>query len=512
MLTSPLLRVGRWSAAATGFMAVCLVQATVNIAFSAHFIARLRAQAPDSQYIVYDSGCIAAQVFAAALAYGGLHVRSFPLVTTATAFDVVLAVFRAAQLAQAHMGVAGMQAASIAVTLVGCAAKAYVESRWLRREFGWQVYRALGADRAMQRMFLLHQVLLSVSILGAAVFVEFWLLVAVAQADGWLRNVFILVLAAVLITMVLFAAVQELPWVMRACAAVLIATPVYFIYMLVAVNRQERYRGGRKYLSVMLTVLVLLDSALAMLCIAVCRTFNRGLRQRLRRFQIMARGEVDLAAVSKPAADRPEKPPHALTLRFRIEDLDAPIRSAICSVRSEHRDEVRRWEILAPGIADPELVRSFVSDKAVLSRSAMSDPLPSSVGSSVSCVLSAGELAAAAPPSTLSSFPSASFSAVTNEPSFVGTRDFEDDKALYDTLQRPLELRVTNPDVRTQKSRLAPSTVSSSTDTLRTALSSLQEDPDQGFDVVSMRETKSKASFESANSLPPPAYFPSTSK
>ncbi|KAJ1950490.1 hypothetical protein FBU59_000653 [Linderina macrospora] len=292
--------------------------------------------------------------------------------------------------------------------------------------------------------------------------------------------------------------------------------------MIVCVNRRNRYAGGQKYLTVFLTILIVLDLALAVLCVVVCRTFNKGLRQRLRHFQILARGEVDLAAVSVPADVAEKLPKGEMSTKLRFFETEHARHSDSSTVRSEHRNEVRRWEMFSPGMADPELVRSFVAEgpknphmsrsfasgaqHKQMSRSFASETHTtpaitcSSVDGTVSCVLSSGEFggAAAAHASTLSSFPSTSFSGVTTDRSFVGTRDFEDDKALYDTLQRPLELRVTNPDVYAQR-RAAPSTVSSSTATLRTALSSLSEDPNEGFDEVE-------------SPLPPPAYIPSTSK
>ncbi|KAJ2881994.1 hypothetical protein IWW38_005719, partial [Coemansia aciculifera] len=180
MLTSPLLRGGSWSPAAQIFLAIAAGQAVVNISLEGYFISRLRNRDQQdvlhktSLYIVYDSGFIAAQVFSFLLSYAALHVCSEPLVTTAAVFDLLLLLIQIAQLAQvgSQLGIAALQAVSIVVLAIGGLGKAWLVWRQLKKQFGWQVYRALGADLKMQRMFHYHQILLSLTTLAAFFFLE----------------------------------------------------------------------------------------------------------------------------------------------------------------------------------------------------------------------------------------------------------------------------------------------------------------------------------------------------
>ncbi|KAI7828407.1 hypothetical protein BX661DRAFT_13885 [Kickxella alabastrina] len=417
MLTSPLLRGGRWTRESRIFISISAIQTVANIAFEAYFISRLNRQTDTSNqtqlYIVYDSGFIAAQIFAFILTYSALHVRSEPLVTAATAFDMLLVLFQVAQITQtgALLGTIAMQAVSISILALGFAGKVWLVWSYLKKEFGWQVYRALGADLKMQRIFFFHQILLSLVTLAAFLFLELWMQLATitvqshgSEGGGWAQNILILFVCTGVLCMALFSAVQEFCWLMYGCIAVFVISPAFFICKLVTVNRhravsdgEDVYAGGRKYMTFILTLLLILDIALVAISFVVSRTFGKGLRQRLRQFQILNRGEVDLELVSRPdpatnpttGSDSGEKPNqdgegspastigHGFSglmntakssirespLLFRaffsgLEAIDT-IPKSCHSVRSLHRETVALWEKTAPGVANPQLIDMF---------------------------------------------------------------------------------------------------------------------------------------------------------
>ncbi|KAJ2414550.1 hypothetical protein GGI10_002310 [Coemansia sp. RSA 2530] len=438
MLTSPLLRGGSWSPASQIFLAIAACQAIVNISLEGCFISRLRSHQPEishqtSLYIVYDSGFIAAQLFAFLLSYAALHVRSEPLVTAATAFDLLLLLTQAAQLVQTGpmLGMASLQAISIAVLAVGGLGKTWLVWRQLKKQFGWQVYRALGADLKMQRMFYYHQILLSLATLAAFFFLELWLQLATitkqtnGREGGWMLNIIILFVCAVVLCMCLFAAVQELLWLMYGSVGVLAVSPAFFIYKLVAVNRHvavdevDAYAAGRKYMTFFLVILLLLDIALTAVSLVVARTFGKGLRQRLRHFQILARGEVDLEtmsragpsaqmSVSSSMADVPPTQPvsprglnmmltgaksslkeSSLHFRALFSGLDLPSNHE--TVRSQHRASVEKWEQDTPSLTNPQLINMFDSPA-----SSTSCVAPRGLGAS--SLLSGSEKSLAPPP------------------------------------------------------------------------------------------------------------------
>ncbi|PIA16658.1 hypothetical protein COEREDRAFT_86747 [Coemansia reversa NRRL 1564] len=203
-----------------------------------------------------------------------------------------------------------MQAVSIGVLALGCLAKGWVVWRYLKREFGWQVYRALGADLKMQRMFFCQQLLLLLVILSGFLFFELWLQLAETAAlsggggESWVQHTFLLVAAIVALCLCLFAAVQELRWLMYGCIAAFSAALAFFIYKLVIVNLghlsgvENPFETSRKYITILLAMLLALNIGLVAISIMVAWSFGRGLRQRLRNFQILARQEVDLESLS----------------------------------------------------------------------------------------------------------------------------------------------------------------------------------------------------------------------
>ncbi|KAJ2743997.1 hypothetical protein GGI20_003324 [Coemansia sp. BCRC 34301] len=409
------------------FLSITACQTIVNISLEGYFISRLRSRDEQgvlhqtSLYIVYDCGFIAAQIFAFLLSYAALHVCSEPLVTTATVFDLLLLLIQVAQLAQvgSQLGMVALQAASIAVLAIGGIGKTWLVWRQLKRQFGWQVYRALGADLKMQRMFYYHQILLSLATLAAFFFLELWLQLATitkqtsSREGSWAQNIAILLLCAVVLCMSLFAAVQELLWLMYGSVGVLAVAPAFLIYKLVVVNRhveigkEDVYASARKYMTFFLVVLLLLDIALAVISLVVARTFGKGLRQRLRHFQILARGDIDLETMSRVAgpsaqlsvssrvANEPPTQPESghglgmLLTSAKSSWKESPLHFCALfsglnvladreTVRSLHRASVEKWEKAALGLANPRLFDIFGSPS-----SSTSCVVPRGLGASV---------------------------------------------------------------------------------------------------------------------------------
>ncbi|KAJ1988133.1 hypothetical protein GGI25_005698 [Coemansia spiralis] len=141
-----------------------------------------------------------------------------------------------------------------------------------------------------------------------------------------------------------------------------------------------------------------MNLALLSITIIVARTFGKGLRQRLRHFQILARGEVDLEAI--PKQDETTATSTICAAEKNIQDDNRPLSPSVPkgegsglsefvtsaksslkessmlfkaffsglgntddleSLESLHRESVEVWEQAAPGLANPQLINIFES-------------------------------------------------------------------------------------------------------------------------------------------------------
>ncbi|KAJ2776705.1 hypothetical protein H4R18_005533 [Coemansia javaensis] len=320
MLTSPPPRSGRWSRPARAFLAAAAAQAAAGVALEAALMAR----AGGALQLVHGAGLVAVQAAALLLAAAAMCVRSEALTTTAAALDVLLLALRAALLLQpgARASAAALHACAIAALALGGAAKAWLAWRHLRRDFGWQMFRALGADLRMRRMLVCQQLLLSLAVLAALLFLHVWVQLAGiaaltgAGALGWVLSAALLAAVVAVLCACLAAAVRELRWLMYACAALFAAAPAPMVYMLVVVATRWRlarpagavHAACYKYMALLLAALLALDIALALASLAVARTFGKGLKERLRHFQDLARQDIDLEAATAPGTLGPHAP------------------------------------------------------------------------------------------------------------------------------------------------------------------------------------------------------------
>ncbi|KAJ2305759.1 hypothetical protein IWW55_001770, partial [Coemansia sp. RSA 2706] len=356
--------------------------AALTIALEASLIRRLQTQPhAASAQIMYDGGLIGAQAVALVLVCVALHVRSGPLAAATTALDILLVVFLAAQLAQTGVvDLETLHAAAVSVLVLGSAAKVWLTWRHLKKDFGWQVYRALGADLGLQRMFFFRQLLLSLVTVAACLFVQLWLQLVVAGST-WPLLVIALIACVVALSMCLLSAIRELRRLMYACATAFgTVVPALLIYKLVAINRwsfsasNDDDDAGRRYTVLLVVILLALDVALVVTSLIVAHTFGRGLCERLYRFHILARGDVDPVSISHMSdtvksnssfqtlsalMDSTKRSIKESSVLFRAffsgldvpDVLEADRSQSVCSLPSE----VHRSQSSAPTLANPRM-------------------------------------------------------------------------------------------------------------------------------------------------------------
>ncbi|KAJ2843685.1 hypothetical protein IWW36_005469, partial [Coemansia brasiliensis] len=240
---------------------------------------------------MYNAGLIGIQVVTLLLAAATLYARSQPLAITATAVDLLLIILQAAQLAQA--GVEALQAAGISTLILGSAAKLLLAWRCLN--FGRRVPRIIDIESLrVRRMLLFQQLLLSLVVVAACVFLQMCL--QLASAGAQMQCIVALFVCVSTLGLCLFAAVYELWSLMNSCVVIfVIVAPAYFIYKLVTVNRFLfiSSNAGRHYLTILLAMLLVLDVALIIVSLLVAHTFDRRRCEHVHRFRTLAQSEAD---------------------------------------------------------------------------------------------------------------------------------------------------------------------------------------------------------------------------
>ncbi|KAJ1740228.1 hypothetical protein LPJ79_002832 [Coemansia sp. RSA 1821] len=280
------------NAAAYAFLLISLVQSFLNISLDARLIHRLLSL-PDAEsaHIMYNSGLIAIQAVALLLVAVTLYARSQALAIAATVVDLLLIILQAAQLAQT--GVEALQAAGVSTLVLGSAAKLLLAWRCLH--FGRHVPRIIDTDNLRaRRIILFQQLLLSLVIVAACVFLQMCL--QLASSGAQMQCIVALFICVSTLGLCLFAAAYELWSLMNSCVVIfVIVAPAYFIYKLVTVNQVLFIPSdaGRHYLTVLLAMLLVLDVMLIIASLLVAHTFDTSRCEHVRRFRTLTQSEGD---------------------------------------------------------------------------------------------------------------------------------------------------------------------------------------------------------------------------
>ncbi|KAJ2451468.1 hypothetical protein EV183_003602 [Coemansia sp. RSA 2336] len=291
-MSSSLASRPKLNAAAYTFLLISLVQSLLNISLDARLIHRLLSLSDsESAHIMYNSGLIAIQAIALLLVAVALYARSQALVITATAVDLLLIILQAAQLAQT--GVEALQAAGISTLVLGSAAKLLLAWRCLH--FGRNAPRIIDTNNLRaRRIILFQQLLLSLVVVAACVFLQMCL--QLASAGAQMQCIVALFVCASTLGLCLFAAAYELWSLMNSCVVIfVIVAPAYFIYKLVTVTQVVFIPSdaGRHYLTVLFAMLLVLDVMLIIASLLVAHTFDKRRCEHVRRFRTLAPSEGD---------------------------------------------------------------------------------------------------------------------------------------------------------------------------------------------------------------------------
>ncbi|RKP26282.1 hypothetical protein SYNPS1DRAFT_14401 [Syncephalis pseudoplumigaleata] len=174
----------------------------------------------------------------------------------------------------------------IAITAAGSIFIAYIT--WeLYKDFGWKIYKKLGADLQISRMYRLHQITLTFLKFDAFFFIAFSVqIVALAlKSEDSERLVQIIVaipLSVITICLAMFAIHKESKPLLLLFLTTLTIGFGYMVYKLVHITMtfgagDDPYSASRKFLYFFLTVTMALGIVSAICSVLCYKYFGRGL-------------------------------------------------------------------------------------------------------------------------------------------------------------------------------------------------------------------------------------------
>ncbi|KAI8053927.1 hypothetical protein BDF22DRAFT_682119 [Syncephalis plumigaleata] len=168
----------------------------------------------------------------------------------------------------------------------------------LYRDFGWQIYKKLGADLQISRMYRLHQITLTFLKFDAFFFIAFSVqIVALALKDTdserYVQIIVAIPLSVLMICLAMFAIHKESKPLLILFMVTLAIGFGYMIYKLVDITvkinsdvTKDPYTASRKFLYFFLSTTMLLGIISAICSVLCYRYFGRGLLEHRRQHKL----------------------------------------------------------------------------------------------------------------------------------------------------------------------------------------------------------------------------------
>jgi hypothetical protein len=310
------------------YVATVLIETTIDLAIEGELFLRVRqtvvpeqhgavSEVASSKMPVYLSIFALAHVFQFVMAMGAVYARNtlqFLCLTVFNALFLLYAIIQIKEIRDATMNtsVGGTSGIPINVLttvipiVISVAEIAYIGLGWqIYNEFGWKVYKFLGADRQIKKMYAHYQIYECLVKFDVFFWVGFsvqfiWL---VLQDTDWEYYVTYaaLPLSVVLLVEGHLAARHENKWMMATFMTGCVGAMIYFIYKLIKVltlSNTDQYKLVWKSLTVFSVIAIALLVATFVSSIIVLRNFGRGLKEALTRKEMQGPSRDHRRAVS----------------------------------------------------------------------------------------------------------------------------------------------------------------------------------------------------------------------
>ncbi|KAJ1973526.1 hypothetical protein H4R35_004075 [Dimargaris xerosporica] len=287
--------------------------------------------------LVYDSLFIVAEVFFLVIAWEAMAHKNTIQVIAATIFNYCLLVYSLIQYFQNESSSRvvtnnnSLQVLRVAIiAIITVCSLSFTALLWeIFLDFGWMIYKKLGADLSLRQMYKRHQILLTLLKLDIFFFVGYsvqlaTLVLKVTDAETWIQIAVVIPGSVLVLFMSFFALQREHRRLMQLAMIIFALAPVYFIYKLVRMytvpsnTNWDPYWDSRKYLTFFIIVNVLLIVTTLVYAWLCYRDFGRGLKPSIEEYHMKKAKIRDLIAENPALADKaPESFMHEMEGRER---------------------------------------------------------------------------------------------------------------------------------------------------------------------------------------------------
>ncbi|KAK0465316.1 uncharacterized protein EV420DRAFT_1513867 [Desarmillaria tabescens] len=293
------------------YILTVLIETAIDLAIEGELLVRVNRETEDGtntkKMSVYLSIFAIAHVFQFYMAAEAVVTRNTLQFIALTLFNALLLLYAVIQIGEIKQNVDGASGGisdipiDVLTVIIPCviaaAELAFMGLGWkIYHEFGWKVYKFLGADRRIKKLYANYQIyecLIKFDVFFFAGFsVQFlWL---VLNSNDWEYYVTIaaLPLSIVLLVEGHYAAKYENKWMMATFMSGCVGAMVYFVYKFVKVlmykDREAELQSAWKSLTIFSVIAILLLSVTFVFSYLITRGFGRGLKDSLKRKNSMS--------------------------------------------------------------------------------------------------------------------------------------------------------------------------------------------------------------------------------